>query len=77
MDNQHPIQHCESMERANFNSKVDSNVASCPILTELLPSYLTGSGTFLLLTYQTLKWGGTQHFRQTVQSGMVGVWALR
>ncbi|XP_071803539.1 uncharacterized protein [Asterias amurensis] len=38
---------------------------------------LAGSGTFLLLTYQTLKWGGTQHFRQTVQSGMVGLWALR
>ncbi|XP_022080000.1 uncharacterized protein LOC110973462 [Acanthaster planci] len=38
---------------------------------------LAGSSTFLLLTYQTLKWGGTFHFRQVVQSGMVGVWALR
>ncbi|XP_038044776.1 uncharacterized protein LOC119719404 [Patiria miniata] len=38
---------------------------------------LAGSGTFLLLTYLSLKWGETFHFRQMVQSGMVGVWGLR
>ena len=37
----------------------------------------TGSGTFFFLAIQTLRWGGTFHFRQKVQTGMVATWASR
>lgn len=38
---------------------------------------LTGSGTFLYLAYQTLKWGGTYYTRQKVTTGLVMTWAAR
>lgn len=38
---------------------------------------LAGSSTFLYLAIQTLRWGGTFHFRQKVQTGMVATWAVR
>ncbi|XP_064647603.1 uncharacterized protein LOC135500230 [Lineus longissimus] len=38
---------------------------------------LAGSGTFLLLAYQALQWGGTRFPRQSIQSDMVMVWAFR
>ncbi|KAK3085972.1 hypothetical protein FSP39_011459 [Pinctada imbricata] len=38
---------------------------------------LAGSGTFLYLALQSLKWGGTYHYRQRVQTGMVVSWAFR
>ncbi|KAK7493212.1 hypothetical protein BaRGS_00015549 [Batillaria attramentaria] len=38
---------------------------------------LAGSGTFFALAYQSLRWGGTYHTRQKVQTGMVMTWAAR
>lgn len=38
---------------------------------------LAGSGTFLLLAYQSLKWNPAPSDRQKIQSGMVMTWALR
>ncbi|XP_053373736.1 uncharacterized protein LOC123531627 [Mercenaria mercenaria] len=38
---------------------------------------LAGSGTFLYLAYQTLKWGGTYYTRQKVTTGLVMTWAAR
>ncbi|XP_072022755.1 uncharacterized protein [Amphiura filiformis] len=38
---------------------------------------LAGSGTFLFLAIQTLRWGNTFYFRQKVQTGMVATWAVR
>ena len=38
---------------------------------------LAGSSTFILLTWQTLRWGGRFHLRQLVQSSCVTLWALR
>lgn len=38
---------------------------------------LAGSGTFICLALQSLKWGGRYHFRQKVNTGMVVSWAFR
>ncbi|KAL3831371.1 hypothetical protein ACJMK2_023124 [Sinanodonta woodiana] len=38
---------------------------------------LAGSGTFFLLAYQTLRWGGTYFLRQRIQTGLVMTWAAR
>ncbi|XP_070565241.1 uncharacterized protein [Ptychodera flava] len=38
---------------------------------------LAGSGTFIFLALQTLRWGETYFTRQKIQSGMVVVWGLR
>jgi len=38
---------------------------------------LAGSGTFLLLAIQSLRWGGKFFLRQRVQTGMVIAWATR
>ncbi|XP_041478362.1 uncharacterized protein C594.04c-like [Lytechinus variegatus] len=38
---------------------------------------LAGSGTFLLLATQSLRWGGTYFLRQRIQTGLVSVWATR
>lgn len=38
---------------------------------------LAGSGTFLLLALQSLRWGGRFHKRQKVQTAMVATWATR
>lgn len=38
---------------------------------------LAGSGTFLFLALQSLKWGGRYHLRQKVNTGMVALWAFR
>jgi len=38
---------------------------------------LAGSSTFILLTWQTLRWGGKFHLRQLVQSSCVTLWGLR
>ncbi|KAK7109803.1 uncharacterized protein [Littorina saxatilis] len=38
---------------------------------------LAGSGTFFALALQSLRWGGTYHTRQKVQTGMVMAWAAR
>ncbi|XP_072167959.1 uncharacterized protein [Diadema setosum] len=38
---------------------------------------LAGSGTFLFLALQTLRWGGTWYLRQRIQTGLVSIWALR
>ncbi|XP_077979127.1 uncharacterized protein LOC144434537 [Glandiceps talaboti] len=38
---------------------------------------LAGSGTFIFLALQTLKWGETYFLRQKIQSGMVITWGIR
>lgn len=38
---------------------------------------LAGSSTFIVLALQSLRWGGTYHTRQKVQTGMVLAWAAR
>ncbi|RXM91578.1 hypothetical protein EOD39_21036 [Acipenser ruthenus] len=38
---------------------------------------LAGSGTFVLLTLLSRRWGGTGYRRQNVQSGLVTAWGLR
>lgn len=38
---------------------------------------LTGSATFLLLTYLSLKLGGTFYPRQKIQSSLIAAWAIR
>lgn len=38
---------------------------------------LAGSGTFLFLAVQTLRWGNTFFLRQRIQTGLVSVWAIR
>ena len=38
---------------------------------------LAGSATFLLVTWQTLKWGRRFFPRQVIQNGCVSIWALR
>ncbi|KAL8600571.1 hypothetical protein ACOMHN_062443 [Nucella lapillus] len=38
---------------------------------------LTGSSTFLALALQSLRWGGTYHTRQKIQTGLVVIWAAR
>lgn len=38
---------------------------------------LTGSGTFILLAHLSRFWGGTNHLRQKVQTGLVTAWAVR
>jgi len=38
---------------------------------------LAGSTTFILLTWQSLRWGGKFHLRQIVQSSCVTLWGLR
>ncbi|XP_078370011.1 uncharacterized protein LOC144653785 [Oculina patagonica] len=38
---------------------------------------LAGSSTFILLTWQTLRWGRRFHLRQLIQSGCVTLWGLR
>ncbi|XP_072553383.1 uncharacterized protein [Salminus brasiliensis] len=38
---------------------------------------LAGSSTFILLAHLSRIWGGTQHLRQNVQTGLVTAWALR
>lgn len=45
---------------------------------DLLIQFLSsGSGTFLLLAVQTLRWGGTFFLRQRIQTALVSVWATR
>ncbi|KAL4222134.1 hypothetical protein ACF0H5_018174 [Mactra antiquata] len=38
---------------------------------------LAGSGTFLYLAWQSLKWSGTSFPRQKIQTGLVMAWAAR
>ena len=37
----------------------------------------SGSSTFFALALQSLRWGGTYHPRQKIQTGMVMAWAAR
>lgn len=36
-----------------------------------------GSGTFILLAHLSRMWGGANHIRQKVQTGLVTAWGLR
>ena len=47
------------------------------IHSDLMNDFLSGSSTFLLLTYKSLQWGGSHFNRQKIQSGMVAAWAAR
>ncbi|TNM86773.1 uncharacterized protein si:ch211-210c8.6 [Takifugu flavidus] len=38
---------------------------------------LAGSGTFILLAHLSRMWGGANHIRQKVQTGLVTAWGLR
>ncbi|XP_076461945.1 uncharacterized protein LOC143294365 [Babylonia areolata] len=38
---------------------------------------LAGSSTFFALALQSLRWGGTYHTRQKIQTGLVMAWAAR
>ncbi|XP_055520604.1 uncharacterized protein si:ch211-210c8.6 [Leucoraja erinacea] len=38
---------------------------------------LAGSGTFVILTYLSYRWNGTNYPRQRIQSAMVTTWGLR
>lgn len=38
---------------------------------------LAGSSTFILLTWQSIRWGGKLYVRQLIQSSCVTIWGLR